>query len=291
MALRQEGSVDTLDTMNTLPGNGFSVVTPNLNMGHLLAETMDSVLSNLRPGDQYFVMDGGSSDNSVEILKQYSSRLTGWASEPDEGYGAAIEKGFRCCSGDFFCWINSGDLLLPGALDIARAELTRTRADLIFGDDYYFDDHGAVISRTWGGVSNLKNMMLYGGWTPLQDACFWRKRLHDRIGGLNSRIRVACDFDFFLRASIHGICRYVPKAFSAFRCHQNQKSVLQGARYEAEREEVRKRVLASMNISTDTRRVLESYYWFVVRWRHYVSGRFRQSTSKRGKPLQSLFAQ
>lgn len=73
----------------------FSVVTPNFNMGHLLSETIQSVLENLRPGDEYFIVDGGSTDGSIDIIKQYADRLTGWVSEQDAGYADAISKGDR----------------------------------------------------------------------------------------------------------------------------------------------------------------------------------------------------
>ena len=113
----------------------FSVVTLNLNMAHLLPETIESVLANLRPGDQYFVIDGGSTDDSAEVIQRYEDRLTGWISEPDSGYADALAKGFRRCTGEFLCWISSGDLLLCGVLASARKALNDIGADLIFGDD------------------------------------------------------------------------------------------------------------------------------------------------------------
>ena len=155
----------------------FSVVTPNFNMARFLPETIESVLVNLRPGDEYFVVDGGSTDASVEILRRYESRLTGWISETDRGYADALRKGFSRARGDLLCWVNCGDLLLPGALDAAAAALDESKADLVFGDDYSIDEEGWVIQRSYGGVKSLRNIMLFGGWTPLQDACYWRRSL------------------------------------------------------------------------------------------------------------------
>lgn len=103
--------------------NNFCVVTPNLNMGRYLPGTIDSVLKNLSPGDQYFIIDGGSSDNSLEVIRSYEDRITGWISEPDKGYADAIKKGFSRANSAFQCWINSGDLLLSGAIDVARDTL------------------------------------------------------------------------------------------------------------------------------------------------------------------------
>src|SRR4051812_47599723 len=117
----------------------FSVVTPSFNMKRYLSRTIESVLANLREGDEYFVIDGGSSDGSAEVMRSYAARLSGWMSEPDRGYADALAKGFARASGDVLCWINCGDLLLSGALDAARSAFQNTAANLIFGDDFYID--------------------------------------------------------------------------------------------------------------------------------------------------------
>ncbi len=268
----------------------FSIVTPNYNMARFLPETIESVLANLQPGDEYFVVDGGSTDGSVDIIQQYSPHLTGWISEPDEGYADALDKGFRRCTGAFLCWINSGDLLLKGALRSAREALTRTGADLIFGDDVYIDEQSRVISHSRGHVRSLKYMMLYGGWTPLQDACFWRRSLYERIGGINPKLKYAADYDFFLRASWAGQCVYVPTVFSAFRRHRSQKSITGSVHYELERQFCRKRMLSRLNVSAAQRFAFESVYWFAVRWRYHVARRFHVTWIKAGTYASQMVA-
>lgn len=221
----------------------FTVVTPNYNMGEYLVETIESVLRNLRSGDEYFVIDGGSTDNSVDVIRSYESRITGWISERDKGYADALAKGFRRSTANFQCWINSGDLLLPGALSRASTLLTESAADLIFGDDLYIDEQSAVVQVSNGNVDDLSNMMLFGGWTPLQDACFWRRSFYEQVGGINPEVRFAADFDLFLRMSLHGRCQFVPTVFSAFRRHQGQTSKARANDYKAEREAIRRRTL------------------------------------------------
>src|SRR5690349_7665396 len=190
----------------------ISVVTPSFNMKRYLPGTIESVLKNLQPGDEYFIIDGGSSDGSVEVIRGYEKHLHGWLSEADNGYADAICKGFARATGDVLCWINCGDLFLAGALNAARAALQVSSADLIFGDDFYIDEQDLVIFFSRGEVKDLKNAMLYGGWTPLQDACFWRRELYQRVGGIDPQLKYAADYDLFLRMALSGNAVYLPKA-------------------------------------------------------------------------------
>lgn len=124
--------------------------------------------------------------------------------------------------------------------------------------------------------------MLYGGWTPLQDACFWRRSLYEQAGGIDPTLRFAADYDFFLRASCLGCCVYVPTTFSAFRRHGGQKSVSGASDYEVERHMVRRRVLERLGVARPSRAMAEAYYWLSVRWRHHVARRLHRSSIPRG---------
>jgi len=266
----------------------FAVVTPNFNMGNYLARTIESVVRNLRPGDEYFVIDGGSTDNSVEVIRSYEKHLTGWVSEPDAGYADALAKGFECSNSEYMCWINSGDLLLDGAIDEARARLTSAGADLIFGDDFYIDEADSVISCSYGRMDSLRNMMLYGAWTPLQDACFWKRELYGAVGGLDVGLKYAADFDLFLRMSMAGRCEYVPLAFSAFRKHQGQKSIRGRTEYKSERHRCQAVALRKSNCSWLKRQFLTMYYWMAVRLRARVLQNFYQSKRQAGESIRHL---
>lgn len=218
----------------------ISVVTPSFNMAPYLEDTIESVLTNLRGGDEYFVIDGGSTDGSEDIIRRHQQSLTGWVSEKDAGYADALAKGFDRATGDILCWINASDLYLLGALDAAR-ELLTEGLDMIFGDDFYIDEDNRVLSYSRGWVPDLRMATLYGGWTPLQDACFWRRDLYQKIGGINRSLRYAADYDLFLRMALAGRTGYVPHTFSAFRRHSGQKSISGSAAYEDERRRVRAR--------------------------------------------------
>jgi glycosyltransferase involved in cell wall biosynthesis len=269
----------------------FSVVTPNYNMGPFLAETIGSVLGNLQPGDEYFVIDGGSTDDSVRVIRSYEQHLSQWVSEPDNGYADALEKGFARSNGEFLCWVNSGDLLLMGALNNVRNILEESKADFIFGDDFYIDEESRVISFSRGYVRSLKNMMLYGGWTPLQDACFWNRSLYEAVGGINRDLKYAADYDLFLRFSLEGRSKYVPVAFSAFRKHGGQKSTSWAAKYEKERRECRSRELEKIGGSRIKTLVLGGYYWAFVRFRERILRRFRDLKSLSRVPIGELRSQ
>lgn len=268
----------------------FSVVTPNYNMGSYLAETIESVLTNLKKGDEYFIIDGGSTDQSVEIIKSYEKYLTGWVSEKDRGYAEALCKGFQLCTGEFQCWINSGDLLLKGCLELASEYLMATGADMIFGDDLNIDEQGSVIRHYSGKVRSLQEMMLYGEWTPLQDACYWRKTCYDLAGGIRPNLRFAADYALFLMMSCRGRCEYVPAVFSAFRRHAGQKSISGALPYKKEREDFRHGVLQSNDNNKIKTALWAAYYYFAVRWRARISVKLQRELVHRGIPVSGVKA-
>ena len=259
--------------------NYFTIVTPNFNMGKYLEKTIVSVLSNMSENDEYIIMDGGSTDNSKEIVKKYSNRIK-FISEYDSGYSEAISKGFKLASGNLLCWINSGDLLNENSLDKARLYLSATNVDFIFGDDYYINDNDQIIGYSVGKVSNLRNMMLFGGWTPLQDACFWKKEIYDKIGGIDPSIKNAADFDLFLRMSITTKAVYVPYCFSAFRKHEGQKSISNKFLYSLERKNSQIAIFNKLDINKPYYILMKCIYFFLVRFRYHILIKFWNYNNK-----------
>lgn len=245
----------------------FTVVTPCYNMATYLERTICSVLNNLNEGDEYFVIDGASTDGSVEIIQRYEDKITGWISEKDDGYAEALSKGFHRATGDLLCWINASDLLLPGSLQKARDILSNTDAEFIFGDDLYISEDDKVLAYSRGKLNNLTSAMLYGGWTPLQDACFWRKELYNRVGGIDISLKYAADYDLFLKLSMSGKTQYAPYIMSAFRRHTNQKSISGASEYKAEKAKCMLRAGAKTKSPLIKKTVLKIYYWTYVRIR------------------------
>lgn len=255
-------------------------------MGRYLPETIESVLRNLRPGDEYFIIDGGSTDDSGDVIRRYESHLSGWISEADRGYADAIAKGFSRGSGELFAWVNSGDLLLSGALDCARRFLADPKVDMVFGDDYYIAEDSTVLFRSHGGTRNLRNMMLHGGWTPLQDACYWRRSLYERVGGINPDTKYAADFELFLKFALSGNCLYAPVAFSTFRRHSGQVSVNGARHYRDER----RAILRRMGERTASSVLLRAAYYVWLRVRNRVLQRYWNSRVHRGRPVLEIVA-
>ncbi|HZP68452.1 MAG TPA: glycosyltransferase family 2 protein [Pseudolabrys sp.] len=265
----------------------ISVVTPNFNMAPYLGETISSVLRNLSPGDEYIVVDGGSTDGSVEVIRRHEKDLTHWISERDDGYAHAIAKGFRRASGDLLCWINAGDLLLDGALAKVRELFGAGDIDMVFGDDFYIDEKSRVVRLSRGFVKNLPAAMLHGGWTPLQDACFWTRDIYQRVGGIDPNLCLAADYDLFLRIAREGRTRHVPFVFSAFRRHPGQKSS-DASGYAKEREQVRRRELTGAGEGALAAFVKRQFHLNAGRMRAWIAPRVRPRRDLEGRPVAEL---
>ena len=218
------------------PWPRVSIVTPLCNQRQFIEETIRSVLLQGYPDLEYIIMDGGSTDGSVDIIRKYEKWLAYWVSEPDSGYADALNKGFERATGGIFAWINSSDLYAPYALTHVCKCFLDPSVGMIFGNDASINEEGRVLQQVKIRVRNLRRAMLYGRWTPLQDACFWRGEIHRRVGGLNFGLCYAGDFDLFLRMSFVTKCLYVDETFSFFRIHNSQLSS-HGSSYRQERNE------------------------------------------------------
>lgn len=150
---------------------------------------------------------------------------------------------------------------------------------------------GTVLQVTNGHVENLSAMMLYGGWTPLQDACYWRRSLYEKIGGIDPFLLFAADYDLFLRMSLHGRCRYVPAVFSAFRRHEGQTSSIHANGYQQERELCRQRERHKNTHQIWHLSLTNAYYWCKVRWRTRIQKQNRLMSRLVGTSVADLRCQ
>lgn len=221
----------------------ISIVTPSYNQGDYLEETIDSVLSQGIPGLEYIIMDGGSTDQSVEIIRKYEKHLSYWQSQRDGGQTQAILEGFRRASGDVLAWINSDDLYEPGTLAKVKREFEADpKLQLLYGDYTLLFQDGRKVAKP--KISFDFNISLHAFLMIPQPASFWSRELYSDVGGLNTRYQYAFDYDLFLRFGKHladrpEAIRHVHDFFAKFRVHDESKSVSLQERFLPEYEAIR----------------------------------------------------
>jgi glycosyltransferase involved in cell wall biosynthesis len=203
----------------------FSIITPSFNQAAYLEETIVSVLEQRYPDLEYIVIDGGSRDGSVDIIRKYEKHLTYWVSEKDKGQSDAINKGFRRATGDAIAWLNSDDLYPPGTLNLV-ADLFRDEAiDAISGHVQIVDAAGRspVIYRGhYGGRAALAKY--WKGYMMHQPSIFWRRKVYQAVGELDESLYYTMDFDYWLRISEQFSFHNVDKVLSIARAHAEAKT-------------------------------------------------------------------
>ncbi|MCL4553031.1 MAG: glycosyltransferase [Candidatus Marsarchaeota archaeon] len=206
-----------------------SIVTPSYNQAQFIEETIRSVLLQGYPDLEYIIIDGGSTDGSVDIIRRYEPWLAYWVSEKDRGQSEAINKGFARATGEIVAWLNSDDVYMPGGISQAVVALcSHPEASLAHGDVQIMDEVGQVtrLAVTHGDAWHLVNWL--SGKGLAQQATFWRRSLFGEIGLLRPDLRFIMDYEFFLRASEHHVFLHLPAVLARFRIHgQSKTSTLQ----------------------------------------------------------------
>ena len=175
----------------------FSIVVPSLNQARFLPDCIDSLLSQTDVDLEVIVGDGGSEDDSVQILKSYGNRIS-WTSGPDGGQAEAINQGFSKANGEILGYLNSDDVLLPGALSkVEEFYRNNPETELVYGEAYHIDEDGQRIApyrtMSWS-ASHL------GAQCPIcQPAAFWKRSIWERVGGFESKLECSMDYEFWIR--------------------------------------------------------------------------------------------
>jgi len=201
-----------------------SVVTPSFNQGRFLRRTIDSVLGQDYPHIEYVVIDGGSTDGSADILRSHGERFR-WVSEADRGQSDAINKGFARCSGTIRAYLNSDDVLLPGAIGIAVEHFRRhPNWDLLYGNAYHIDADDRTLGRY--PTAHYALTRLVENCFICQPAAFWRTSIAARVGPFDADMHYAMDLDYWLRIDRAGGCiAHVAEALACSRVYPETKTL------------------------------------------------------------------
>jgi glycosyltransferase involved in cell wall biosynthesis len=213
----------------------ISVITPSYNQGLFLEQTILSVLGQQYPSLEYIIMDGGSTDNSVNIIKKYAGQLTYWASENDNGQAHAINKGFARASGNILMWLNSDDMLMPGILSFISDEFEKNGDGIYFGDCIHFRENGPVVESWASKVHERSRQSLELFDYIIQPSSFWSKAVYEKVGLLNESFHYGFDWEWFLRAKRMNT-EFFPlnKVMSIYRYHENHKTGTGGRKRQEE---------------------------------------------------------
>ena len=204
----------------------ISIVTPSYNQGQYLEETIRSVLLQGYPNLEYIIIDGGSTDGSIEIIKKYERWIAYWVSEPDTGQAAAINKGFKVAGGDILAWLNSDDLYTEGTLhEIGRFFLRNKDIDLVYGGCLKISNEGKILNAEKAATYNFQKLIMHN--IIAQPSTFFKNTFFAKSGPLNEKMNYCFDVELWVRGSFLFKYKNHPKFFSKFRYHNDSKTVSQ----------------------------------------------------------------
>lgn len=203
----------------------ISIVVPSFNQGSFIEATLRSIIDQRYPNLELIVVDGGSTDNTLAVIKQYEAHLDWWVSEPDSGQTAAINKGFMRSTGEIMAWINSDDLVASGALHlVADYFVKHPETQAVYGDRVLINEESLEIGR-WILPRHSDRVLKFADFVP-QETLYWTRKAWNLIGGrLDETFHFAMDWDFLLRLSKKHInIRHLPIFLGLFRIHSQQKT-------------------------------------------------------------------
>ena len=260
----------------------ISIITPSLNQGEYLEQTILSVISQNYPNLEYIVMDGGSTDGSIDIIRKYEAHLSYWRSEKDQGQSDAINKGLKLAHGEIVAWLNSDDTYADNVLFTIAREYLRDASDVIYGDYDLITESGLAFLRRREIPFNFE-ILLYGVNFIGQPAAFFRRELLLRHGYLDESLKYSMDWEFWLRVASRGArFQHVPVLLAHYRYHNSSKTVSSRHDFTAEIHKMRSRYQGD---ESDFVRILRGVWarilrqWIKLCCRHtidYLGGPFHR---------------
>ena len=199
-----------------------TVVTPSFNQGRYIGDTLDSVLSQDYPNLEYWVIDGGSSDETQDVLKSYGHRLN-WVSERDQGQADAVNKGFRKAKGEIFGWLNSDDTYWPGTIrKVVQFFQANPDISMVYGEAYNVDAQGKIIERS--PTEEFDYQRLAETCFICQPTVFLRRQVFEEVGPLDVTLHYCLDYEYWMRVGKRFRVGYMPELLATSRLHGSAKT-------------------------------------------------------------------
>ncbi|HAV76200.1 MAG TPA: glycosyltransferase [Anaerolineae bacterium] len=207
-----------------------SIITPSFNQAAFLEQTIRSVLEQDHPRIEYIVVDGGSSDGSIDLIKKYSDKLTWWVSEKDSGQAEAINKGLTRATGEIIAWINSDDYYLPNTISrVVKVFEENPDVSMVYGDMLAVDESGQTINELKYKQLPLEDLLCFQ--IIGQPAVFFRYEAYQKAGALEPTFHFLLDHHFWIRIAQHGKILHVPQIWAAARYHAEAKNRAKAAEF------------------------------------------------------------
>ena len=240
----------------------ISIVTPSYNQAQFLGKTILSVLNQKYPNLEYIIIDGGSTDGSVEIIKKYEKCLTYWVSEKDNGQADAINKGFQKSNGEILAWLNADDLYLPGTLFKVKEHFQKYRENnFIYGHSLLIDKKDNIVRACYTIPQTYHSYIYDRGGNIFQGTVFWKRDIFYKYGGLDSKLYFALEYKLFDNFFKHERGIFLNNILAAYRIHKETKSSTVES----------KLVVEEFNsIRKINRNIVLKYYYRVRRWVYYL---------------------
>lgn len=203
----------------------ISIITPSLNQGQFIEETIRSVLLQGYPDVEYIIIDGGSTDETLDVIRKYERWLTYWVSEPDRGQSQAINKGFNLSKGEIVAWINADDIYLPDSFEkIIRFFVENQHIHMVYGNCYLIDENSENIGELDVlGDYSLKRLIESEDYIA-QPSVFFRREVVEECGGLNESLQYSMDYDLWVRIGLLYEIGKTDHPLSCFRRQPQQKT-------------------------------------------------------------------
>ena len=261
-----------------------SIITPSFNQAEFIEETINSVLSQDYPNIEYLIVDGGSTDGTVETIRKYADRLAWWVSEPDEGQSDAINKGIKRAKGEIIAWLNSDDIYLAGTIKKAVSALTADpELGMVYADQNSITANGKVfntIRYKQFELVDLLAMQIIG-----QPTAFMRRGILKKAGELSKDYSYLMDHHLWIRMFKQAGCKYVPNVWASARFHSGAKNVGMAEGFVEDAQ----KILSFVEDNNELKRLIKENRRYITAGQQTFCAHYWLDSGKPGKALKSYW--